>query len=180
MRPRAEAHRVGSILLEVKQGSLNRLTVTVPRVPRLTQQAAILSSRGCRGSRQLPSCFQRGIHSSIPSLLVTNHWLGQSRCSWQRNWRHQGFGAQRPSQGWGWIGLTLQVDVFIWFLCPICCHSSRCTSPSPSKNRSLLWGCRLQVHCSLQRKMVARGRAIRKGRVYGESSGLGRLRWGRW
>lgn len=179
VRPRAEAHRVGSILLEVKQGSLNRLTVTVPRVPRLTQQAAILSSRGCRGSRQLPS-FQRGIHSSIPSLLVTNHWLGQSRCSWQRNWRHQGFGAQRPSQGWGWIGLTLQVDVFIWFLCPICCHSSRCTSSSPSKNRSLLWGCRLQVHCSLQREMVARGRAIRKGRVYGESSGLGRLRWGRW
>lgn len=61
VRPRAEAHRVGPILLEVKQGSLNRLTVTVSRVPRLTQQTTILSnratqSRGYGGSRQPPSC----------------------------------------------------------------------------------------------------------------------------
>lgn len=51
-------------LLEVKQGSLNRLTVTVPGVPRLTQQTAILNNTQSYSKRH--SSTELGMESREP------------------------------------------------------------------------------------------------------------------
>lgn len=50
-------------LLEVKQGSLNRLTVRVPRVPRLTQHTAILN---IHRATQRHSSTELGLESREP------------------------------------------------------------------------------------------------------------------